>query len=592
MTISGEDTISAIDETLTRLVEQDFTQFQAALEIRAEVNLVTGLAIAFGQNRQSQIASIITDLANSGIDRLNALVAANQDTPAFAEVVPAVKEAIEVYKNVFADGAGAPESSGILAARLAVDRVLSPALDDINFNLIIGNDEAKETNRESISRLLEQEVEGMRRNAALDAAAKHFFALLLEAAAAHSTAEVALKQQELLAQAGVVRTLKAGTDFEEQANLESLLGLSDPDTGIAAQRTAVFAAQAAALQSSQEATRSVGAIAEETSRISTLALNKIGAVAEALTGNVDTAKSQLSQISYVALGLLVIAPVLLWAFVTRPIGRVTAVTERLASGDLSEIKGLRANQGELGRLASALHVFRDGALRNIEMQEAERKRERAALEEERQAEQKRLADERRLAAEQAEREEAERAREAKRAAEEEERRRFNETQRKARMDEQARIVSNLAEGLKSLAAGDLTCQINEDFPETYEALRLDFNAAIGKLAAIIYQLKDSSNTIEGNCQEIAASSDDLARRTEKNAATLVETVAAIGDLSASVSDSANGAGEASKTIQNVRDQAKLNNQVMTQAAPKTDPTSLWQVQNRDPALIPTQKHKL
>ena len=88
MTISGEDTIAAIDETLTRLVDEDFAQFQAALEIRGEVNLVTGLAIAFGQNRQSQIGSIITDLASSAIDRLNTLVDANTDTLAHNRPLP------------------------------------------------------------------------------------------------------------------------------------------------------------------------------------------------------------------------------------------------------------------------------------------------------------------------------------------------------------------------------------------------------------------------------------------------------------------------------------------------------------------------
>ena len=134
MTLSGEQTIATIDETLTRLVDEDFNQFQTALSIRGEINLVTGLSIAFGQRQSSQLDSIIVDLATSAIDRLNALVAENQDVVSLQDVMPPLVAAIDTYGRVFSGGTDAPPSSDVLAARLAVDTALSPALDDINFN--------------------------------------------------------------------------------------------------------------------------------------------------------------------------------------------------------------------------------------------------------------------------------------------------------------------------------------------------------------------------------------------------------------------------------------------------------------------------
>ena len=568
MTISGEDTITVIDETLTRLVEEDFQQFQTALSIRGEINLIAGLAIAFGQSAssgQSQINSILGDLATSATDRLEVLLDQNEGTPALETVLPPLGEAIAIFKRVFEDGRNAPGSSDILAARLAVDTVLSPALDDIYFNFIIANDEAKETNRASLSRLLEVEVEGMRRNASLDAATKHFFALLLQISSARSLAELELVQRELTAQAEDVVRLKADTAFESQENLLNLLRLAEAENGLGVLRKAIFDAQTLALSASRQATEAVDAIALETSHFSATALAKIEEAASFLDGTLKDARLNLTQIAYLALAVMFVVPVLLWYTVTRPIGRVTLVTERLAGGDLSEIEGLSTNEGELGRMASALHVFRNGALKSIKLQEDKRRQERAAMEAEQQAEKERLAEERRRADEAARRQEEERAQEAQRAAEADERQRQEIAQRTARLEEQAHIVKTLAKGLNDLSLGDLTCKIDTSFPEAYDALRLDFNAAIEKLSQIVEQLKGSSETIERNCGEIASASDDLALRTEQSASTLAETVTSVSALSTSVAEAASNAGEASSTIQGIREKANLNNEVMAKA---------------------------
>ena len=565
MTLSGEETIALIDETLTRLVEEDFNQFQAALSIRGEINLATGLAIAFSEDGQSQIRSIVADLASSSMDRLSNLLEQNEYSPALKEVLPALRQALALFRGVFEEGSATPTSSDVLAARLAVDTVLSPALDDIYFSLIVANDDAKQTNRAALSRLLEDDVEGMRVNSSLDAATKHFLALLLQLSSAQSIAELDLKQRELAAQADDVARLKAGTAFENQGNLASLLRLADPETGLGVKRAAVFDAQATALAASQEAAKAVDAIAKDTSRFSESALQKIEQAAAILDGTVEKARARLAQIGYFALMIMVVVPILLWKYVTRPIGRVTAVTERLAEGDLSEIQGLPLNQGELGRMASALHVFRESALKTIEMREEERRRERAALEAEKLAEEKRREDDRRQAEAAVRQQKEEHAREAKLAAEAEKRQRAEIAERTARMEEQAHVVTTLAQGLSNLAAGDLTCEIHGEFPAAYEALRLDFNSAIQKLAEIVVQLKGSSEMIEGSCIEIASASDDLTAQTEKNASTLANTVSSVGTLSSSVASAAKSAGVASVTIQGVREMTKLNNDVMTEA---------------------------
>lgn len=534
MTLSGEDTIATIDDTLTRLVEEDFEQFQTVLSMRGEINLITGLAIAYTDGSQFQIRSIIGDLAHSGLDRLTQLVDQNQEVPAFEAVVPELRRALDTFERVFNGGNMAPNSSDVLEARLIVDAVLSPALDDIYFNFVIANDEAKETNKTALTRLLEEEVSGVRQNAGLDAATKHFFALLLQLSTAQSDAELDLKQRELASQAQDVMRLKSETNFENQPNLAKLLKLADPKTGFSVQRLAVLKAQSTALDASQEATRAVDAIAQETSRFSETALTKIELAAKFLGDTIVGARSRLFQIACLAIAVMMVVPILLWYYVTRPIRNVTAVTERLANGDLSEITGLTINNGELGRMSAALHIFRDNALKAIKMQEEER------------------------------------ARELKLAAAAEQRQRAEIAERTERIEEQTRIVKTLAKGLGDLAAGDLSSAIQDEFPEGYAALRLDFNTAIHKLSQIVTKLKGSSKTIENSCSEIASASEDLASRTESNSSTLARTVSAVSDLSTSVAEAAANAGKANAKIRNVCEQVKLNSDVMTDAKSAID----------------------
>ncbi|MEM6387184.1 MAG: methyl-accepting chemotaxis protein [Pseudomonadota bacterium] len=565
MTLSGEQTTESIDETLTRLVEENFYQFQVALSIRGEINLIAGLAIAFNQDDASQISSIIADLLRSAIGRLTVSLERNQDVPVFATALPVISESLQIFERVFGNQLNRPSSSEILEARLAVDTVLSPALDDIYFELIIANDDAKSTNQAALERLLQVDVERMRANASLDTATRSFFAALLQVAAAQTDGELNMRQSEVERIADDIMRLKAGTEFDAQANLLALVAFADPATGVRAKRAALLVAQAEATAATNDATLAVQTITEEATTYAEAALVGIEEAAGFLSGSVDTALSQLMAVAVFGAFVMLVVPVLVWVFVSRPIGRVTLVTERLASGDLSEIEGLPRNQGELGRLASALHVFRENALANIAMQEEERKREVEAAAAAKEAEELKRREEQRRVAEEEQRAQAKREDEAKIAAENEERQRKEFAEQNARMEEQELIVSSLAQGLNNLAAGDLTCKIDKVFPAAYDALRLDFNSAIDNLAEIVLQLKESSETIEGNCGELSSASADLASRTESNASTLTETVASVSSLSSSVAEAAENAGQASATIQSVREQANLNNEVMKKA---------------------------
>ena len=97
-------------------------------------------------------------------------------------------------------------------------------------------------------------------------------------------------------------------------------------------------------------------------------------------------------------------------------------------------------------------------------------------------------------------------------------------------EEQAEVTAQVGTGLAALREGDLTARIDAAFPPAYAALRDNFNAAVESLRGLIAAVATSAEGIRGGSVEIASASDDLARRTESNAASLEQTSAAVTQI--------------------------------------------------------------
>ena len=96
--------------------------------------------------------------------------------------------------------------------------------------------------------------------------------------------------------------------------------------------------------------------------------------------------------------------------------------------------------------------------------------------------------------------------------------------------EQKMVVDTLGHSLGEVAKGDLTAEITREFPADYAQLRANFNEALTSLRTLIGSVMDSTAAIQTGSTEIASASEDLARRTEANAASLEETTAAVSQM--------------------------------------------------------------
>ncbi len=141
-------------------------------------------------------------------------------------------------------------------------------------------------------------------------------------------------------------------------------------------------------------------------------------------------------------------------------------------------------------------------------------------------------------------------------------RRKAEAERAEAERRQTFVVDSVAEGLKTLAGGDLTFRLDEAFAPEYEGLRADFNATMAALQETLGTVFGSTQTVNGGAEEIARAADDLSKRTERQAANLEQTAAALDEITATVKRSAVGAREANLAAAQAKDVAARSGEVM------------------------------
>ncbi|WP_420479700.1 methyl-accepting chemotaxis protein [Brevundimonas sp. FT23028] len=248
---------------------------------------------------------------------------------------------------------------------------------------------------------------------------------------------------------------------------------------------------------------------------------------------VRAVQAQATTLTKWALGVGVVAAVLLsllsgWALssgIGGPVLKMVAHMKRLMAGDTALQVPEAGRKDEFGAMGQAIIAFRDAAIEKVRVEaEAADAREKAEAE-----------------------------------------RRRNLTATEAAAEEQALVVTALAEGLERLSAGDLTYRLTQTFPTHYVKLQSDFNAAIGQLKDAMSVVVSNVSAIRSGSGEISHAADDLSRRTEQQAASLEETAAALDEITATVNKTASGARQASDVVQGARGDAETSGVVVRDA---------------------------
>ncbi|CAN7201395.1 MULTISPECIES: methyl-accepting chemotaxis protein [Ensifer] len=240
----------------------------------------------------------------------------------------------------------------------------------------------------------------------------------------------------------------------------------------------------------------------------------------------------LSQLAMISVAVIAVAALIMilvgWTLATRFRKRVAAVigvTGEIAAGktdvDLSEAEC----KDEIGDLARSLQVLRDATIAKLKLED-EADANRSLSERERLERQ---------------------ARDARDAA------------------EVQQAVDGLASGLGRLADGDLAYRIDNPFADRLDRLRADFNNSVAKLHDTLCAVGANARGIDAGATEIRSAADDLARRTEQQAASVEETAAALEEITTTVKDSARRAEEVGVLVARTRAGAEKSGEVVANA---------------------------
>ena len=131
--------------------------------------------------------------------------------------------------------------------------------------------------------------------------------------------------------------------------------------------------------------------------------------------------------------------------------------------------------------------------------------------------------------------------------------------------DRVRSVDDVAAGLTALAEGDLTARIERPLIPGLDRLRLDFNNSLDRLQAAMATVGENTNAIAAGSKEIQSASDNLAKRTEQQAAAVEETAAALEEITQTVTDSAKRADEAGTLVARTKAGAEKSGEVVKSA---------------------------
>jgi methyl-accepting chemotaxis protein len=526
---TAEDVGKTGDKIIKALVNDGLQLMQAIVQIGSETNLVTGLLTASALTSSRPILVLLEDRYTASMQRAQKLLAKLPKDPKFDKVRAQMNALAQLADfKVRADADNDPaRMQSIFRAHETLANLLISLIDDLNFDLVMQSENAVKRSSKTVKDLVANQISGLR-NALETAAQIHLVTnLISEGSIVKDAAMLVPIQDRFKASSTLLQKVsKTLSQDEIKTSIGQLLTLGQGDDS-------VFALRGRELAAAVRADRTV----EENVRIQRELDQAVSALVSRTEERMKVGTAQLmDELGRNRILLMIVAVISLIAagaigvlYVQRNlIRRLTSIGDtmrRLSSGETEITVGSVGDRDEIGDMARAVVVFQDDARERIRL-------EGQTVEQRRQAE--------------------------------EERRRNEEAQQQAAA-EQAQVVELLADGLKRLSAGDLTCRLDDGFSESYRQIKDDFNAAVSGLQETIDAIAAAGHEVANAAAEISTSTTDLSQRTEQQAATLEETSASLEEMATVVKKSSDNVRQAHQFATETHDVANRGGAVVTQA---------------------------
>ena len=132
-------------------------------------------------------------------------------------------------------------------------------------------------------------------------------------------------------------------------------------------------------------------------------------------------------------------------------------------------------------------------------------------------------------------------------------------------DNVANALDDLVRMLSALADGDLTKRIDGDYQGDFAVLKANANSTAERIGKIISEIKHAAHESMNASAEISTSTTDLSQRTEEQAASLEETSASMEQISATVRKNAENAQRANHSAISTHEVAGRGGDVVARA---------------------------
>jgi len=126
------------------------------------------------------------------------------------------------------------------------------------------------------------------------------------------------------------------------------------------------------------------------------------------------------------------------------------------------------------------------------------------------------------------------------------------------------VVTQVGHTVRKMTEGDFTVALT-GLPEAYAALEADLETMRKKVSGALGAVSQTSRAVDTGAQEIREASDDLARRTEQQAASLEEASASITTLAGTVGTTAEEATHLHSAVQDAHGDARQGGGVLEEA---------------------------
>ncbi|WP_299473904.1 methyl-accepting chemotaxis protein [uncultured Roseibium sp.] len=388
--LGGEDAAAQSKELVDNLANTEMAKLRLYLELRAETNLLVGLAetVAFVDDKalltlfedkiiatDKKIADYRQELnaleldsgAEAEFDQLNELVQRTLAKSSSNSITPrqqkeTLQEAIGLQK--------------------AIDDALVMQIDDQLFTLTIDTEEAVTENSEIISDLLNNQVGQLKSTLEAQAFANKFVATLVQGGLTQDPALLVPLQEKITADAKHMRDGLDGLGSDDiKAQLEQLLVYGDPKNGLLNDHLEE-------LKSTQKSNEQVTEMFSAVERIG----QSVASLIELELAAVDQATTQINRLfdngsmALIVIGIasLVIAGAIGFFVVDRglvkPLLGLVNITRDLADGQLDvRVDGVERND-EIGDLAKAMEVFKENAVERKNLEAVSQEEQNAQLE--------------------------------------------------------------------------------------------------------------------------------------------------------------------------------------------------------------------